>query len=670
MNMLPVFLASRFREFTDIRQNLRSAIDRANGWDMRAIDLNDDAVTSQSVWQRCREHVENADFMVLLMGDSYGEAMPGTEKSYTHLEYDHARRADSRTEVLVFCRGQTYDPPNKQIRFDMVREPRLAAWLRELETRHIIGYLAPELTPEQAAQQILWQLKDAVHRRTGGQVAGSPAESEAEDFGDLDFQDDQHDSVERLDARAASLRGVRLVDDELNQDPLTALLRPAAARAREQLQAAERAIRLGTYPVAIKHLRRALDEEPMNTMASYWLARLYYTVGRKERLDEILELTRMAALLAREEGRPFRQAASLILTAQATNTLGGQPKRALEYAREAVRAAPNYAQAHIEVARHQLTLGEIQHALDSVRTAHRIYPPSLREVQRDPHFRPLQSRIRDWRKGLRLRNLATARTVLETEAALQEHLSPSGTPVNLPDTASAGQAQQAARASALRQYALLSRAFTAVNEAEQVAEGKAEKLQVAREELKKAAWMWQQASPSDTRWQGVTIDAAVPASRVQQLLNRLLGTAPPPSRSVALSGQLWGQRASSNTAALEQRVRGWQRRVTELEAECRSASPSNSRLAEFVQFFEQRTLGVDISFLPFSDLADARVGSLVRYASDSRQITIGGQPRRVHFVDNMPNLSLLPAAPFSLYRCTAINTDSISLSRRLAYLPK
>jgi uncharacterized protein DUF4062 len=45
--------------------------------------------------------VDEADVYVLILGFRYGAVPPGAEKSYTHLEFDHARTTGKPTIVLL-----------------------------------------------------------------------------------------------------------------------------------------------------------------------------------------------------------------------------------------------------------------------------------------------------------------------------------------------------------------------------------------------------------------------------------------------------------------------------------------------------------------------------------------------------------------------------------------
>lgn len=378
-----IFIASRFGEFSLLRAALRERIDKMRG--LSAIDLNDGAVTDRPPLEECLYYVRHSEIMILLLGDTYGSLAPGHDKSFTHLEYEEAIRDGSSTRVLVFCIGRSYE--NACIRYS-TEEPRLAAWQRQVEANHTIGFIDPDRSPEDAAEEILRHLVRALHELTALRRADEAEEVSEEtaltgEVPDGTLPDEA--TVEWLDERIAQ-RSARLpLDDSAILDQTAATLFPAAVAAREQRIEAARALELGELGVAIRHLRRALEFQPLNIEANYWLARLYVALDRKERALEAMELAERAARAAEGAGLLARTAASHIIAARAAS-LAGRTHEAIALVQEAQRVMPTYSKVHIELARHQVTAGQVDAALRAIQTAFEIYPPSLDEVLNDPAF--------------------------------------------------------------------------------------------------------------------------------------------------------------------------------------------------------------------------------------------------------------------------------------------
>src|SRR5690606_10022130 len=180
--------------------------------------------------------------------------------------------------------------------------------------------------------------------------------------------------------------------NEWNGNPLEALLQPAAVAAQEQREEAARAISLRDYGLAVSHLKRAVEFKPLDMRSNYWLAQLYISLGRKDKLAEAEELADRAARIAAHDDLRVRAAAAYMLAARAA--LGADRREeGLRYATQAVEEAPWFARAHVELARQQVASGLIEQAVESIRTAYRSHSGSLKEVYGDPAFRSIRGRI-------------------------------------------------------------------------------------------------------------------------------------------------------------------------------------------------------------------------------------------------------------------------------------
>jgi hypothetical protein len=108
LNKTAVFLASRFEEFQELRELIKRKITDWPGKQLSAVDLNDGNVSHRPPLAECLGYLRRAEFMILLLGDTYGGLAPKSDKSFTHLEYEEAVREGSNTRVLVFCIGESY----------------------------------------------------------------------------------------------------------------------------------------------------------------------------------------------------------------------------------------------------------------------------------------------------------------------------------------------------------------------------------------------------------------------------------------------------------------------------------------------------------------------------------------------------------------------------------
>lgn len=382
-----VFIASRFHEFAELREHLRRKIADYPVVEFAPVDLNDGSVSHRPPLEKCLGFVRRSEFMILLVGDTYGSVAPSFSKSFTHLEYEEATRDGASTRVLVFMIGESYR--ERRIRYSA--NPAFAAWQNRLEARHTLGYLQPELSAEEKASRIFDQLLAALYEmRFGALSVDIDSEVGVDLFDSLSGETLDDSEVSALERRDAQLRGIELGD--ANDSMENPLLQPASVAAREQRLEASRAIALRDYGVAATHLKRAIEFKPLDMVANYWLAQLYVALGRKDRLSEAEELADRAARIASHDGLRIRAAAAYMLAARAA--LGAERREeGLRYASLAVEEAPWFARAHIELARQQTASELTEQAIDSIRDAYRYHADSLREVYGDPAFRHLRGRI-------------------------------------------------------------------------------------------------------------------------------------------------------------------------------------------------------------------------------------------------------------------------------------
>lgn len=384
-----IFLASRFEEFAELRRLLKGLITNYPVVHFSPIDLNDGNVSHRPPLVECLGYVRRAEFMILLLGDTYGSLAPKADKSFTHLEYEEAIKEGAGTRVLVFGIGENYR--GGRIRYSA--DERLACWQKQVEENHTVGFFDPETPSEVIAKSIFDRLLAALYEMRFGVLS-------VDDRGDI--PDDLFDALEDEslldDAEVSALeerntRGPSLADDRARfTNTLAAVTQPAAVAAQEQREEAQRALDIGEYGVAIRHLKRALEFKPLELISNYWLAQLYVALGRKEKAAEAMAMAERAGRIAERDALPYRASAAYVTAARAAR-LAGHSDDALGFSKQAVEVAPRFARAHIELARQHALCRENKAALESIRQAFSLYPKSLRDVFGDPVFRPMRKEI-------------------------------------------------------------------------------------------------------------------------------------------------------------------------------------------------------------------------------------------------------------------------------------
>lgn len=306
-----------------------------------------------------------------------------------------------------------------------------------------------------------------------------------------DIPDDLFDTIEDDslfdDAEISALeernaRGPSLVDDRARfSNTLAAVTQPAAVAALEQREEAQRALDIGEYGVAIRHLKRALEFKPLELISNYWLAQLYVALGRKEKASEAIEMAERAGRIAERDVLPYRASAAYVTAAKAAR-LAGQPDEAIGFARKAVEAAPRFARAHLELARQHVLRREHRAALDAIQHAFVLYPRSLREVFGDPVFRPMRKEIDALIQELKANIARDVTDLVRIEGEIAKLAGKTGVSNNLEEK-TISQLMEAGRQSSRRQYEHLCALVDEAEQKEQEIRAKATVLPPATQEL-------------------------------------------------------------------------------------------------------------------------------------------------------------------------------------------
>jgi hypothetical protein len=699
--MLPaktaVFIASRFEEFAELRTLLRRKIAEYPATQFAPIDLNDGRVSHHPPLTDCLAHVRRSEFMILLLGDEYGSAAPGSDKSFTHLEYDEAIREESGVRVLAFCIGEHYR--GRRIRFSDA-DSSLGKWQREIEKRHTVGFFEPEVSVEQMAQGILEALLSALYELRFGHLAVDAADQHRDLFDAVAYDQVVDDSeVTALEARSFELRGLSIVDDrEQFSEPLAALVRPAAVAAYEQREEARRAIKLADYGCAVTHLKRAIEHRPLDLMSNFWLAMLYVSLGRKHECLRARELSERAARIALNEGEQYRAAASYMLAARAAR-LTGHDDEALSYARLATDAAPRYAKARIELARCLVTKGDNATAMKEIGEAAGLYFPGLREVFIDPLFAPLRTRTNALIEKIRVQTVREAQDIVTSEARLAA-LTDQGTPEGLPDDAGRRLAMEVARASAARQHV---RVCTLVASAKGAVQNASSEQHRVEEEVSRIGEL-------------VASDRALLGTQ-ENYLAQLRGH---PARIAAnwaifaaIILMLWGafqwhegrvifgfltaafgcylayvgakgrRFRRRRLAAVRMKVQELTEKISEYNARRSAllsalahlqeiAAQSVTKARQALDLFEDSALSCSVRLLPFVSLFTCKRGDIVRILNGQLETFVRSSGRQVEIVDTLPrwfedDKDREPSGA-RLYKVTQVEPDRLVLSRAAAYI--
>jgi hypothetical protein len=394
-----VFISSRFEEFKELRIILSSKISNYPSLNLTAIDLNNDRVSSRPPLEESLLNLRRADFMILLVGDTYGETAPGFKKSYTQLEYYEAVKENSNVRIMVFFLGKSYNLENKRalpaenVTFDK--------WRKQLMDNHIIGFLDYMKTNEELADIIFEKFKDAFFELNFGQLA-------VETDDDLSFIDgdvnedilDTEDEADNLSHKNAEKTGKTIKEqNEIISDEFSAIKNPNTVAALENRNEAETAIELKEYSVAIRHLKKALDLKPLDYMSNYLLAKLYIAMGRKDKVTDIIDLSLRSAKIASYFNDDIRASLSYQFTSRGY-LLKNEFDEALKYADEAIETAQNYSRAYLEKARVYAAMKNFEGAVESIKRGYDYHPSIVIEAFKDPAFKDIKGDLKKFLKYL------------------------------------------------------------------------------------------------------------------------------------------------------------------------------------------------------------------------------------------------------------------------------
>lgn len=452
-----VFIASRFQELADVRRALRERIgEYGRRFQLVAMDLDDGAAGHRPPLAESLARLRRCRFMILLLGESYGDDAPGQSRSYTHLEHDAALAADGDIRVLAFAIGPSYAnrtmPPSG--------DPKLAAFRRQVSDAHTVGYFRGDEPPAEIAARIVNDLIAALcDLHFGLPDDGSTEGGDTVVTDDLP-EDDEVASLERLFGGTQAAEPGALTAAQ-------ALAEPARLAALEQCREAGDALAIGKLALARHHLGKALELRPLDIEANYSLARLGIAMGGRRRCAEAIgQLDIVRRLYARRE-QWFLVSHCLQLQSRAAMGVGDS-EAALALAEQACTVKPGYGRAHYEFAAILARNGQPQAAIKRLLRAIRLYFPLWRQARRDPVFAAITNAVdRSVARWIE-RERAITDAVHANECDIVRLVD--GGEAEVPPTANAPSPLRLARLSAAsigRQHAKLRQAWTRVAEAVQ-----------------------------------------------------------------------------------------------------------------------------------------------------------------------------------------------------------
>ncbi len=105
---IKVFLSSRFEEFKDLRKKIIEEFKSMHQLGIEIINLDDNKADIRSPLSRSLDNITESDYMIFLLGETYGSIQKQFNKSYIHLEYEKAISKNTKTKVLSYTIGDSY----------------------------------------------------------------------------------------------------------------------------------------------------------------------------------------------------------------------------------------------------------------------------------------------------------------------------------------------------------------------------------------------------------------------------------------------------------------------------------------------------------------------------------------------------------------------------------
>ncbi|MGI9597948.1 MAG: DUF4062 domain-containing protein [Acidimicrobiales bacterium] len=366
-----VFLASPFQDF----QELRRAIVRQSRHFLpvaaEIIDLDDGRARSASPSVVSIEQAREADVVVLMIGNSYGDPPPGHDKSYIHLEYEAARGGT----VLAF-RTLPKDASTSPA------DPRLNEFLDQVRTSCTIGEFRPddmlgavELILLSLGER-LKELDDAEQERNRNELASSRGLVLGRQIVSTRNNHWKNTEIGPLERRVFGQPRPRQANVESTN---------LVGRADDEWNEACRAFVVASADIAVLHLERAVELRPLDGGARFWLARLGLAEPPDIAKYEAVAGNAAVAAAALERSRISADRASLsyLVQAKALRALGDLANWKTAAERSAAVLESAYYEPHLELSYANTVLGDRAAAFESMRRAFSVSPLALNAARRE-----------------------------------------------------------------------------------------------------------------------------------------------------------------------------------------------------------------------------------------------------------------------------------------------
>ena len=422
-----IFIASRFEEFKDIRNQLATKINCYKF--MEAIDLNDNQASHGSPLAESLFHARKSEIMILLVGETYGSIPENESKSYTHLEYEEANKESSNTRILVICIGKSYE--GKNIRYSS--DPQMKKWQVELEKNHRLSKFGVDASLDDISEQIMIMLLSSLYELNPSEDLdlGQDEELYLDELKNDDENFLEDEEVAFLDNKKAETDGLttlHVIDETAEGFELLKI--PGKLAALEQKKEAQNAIELKDYYTAVKHLRKALELRPLDFESNYWLAKLYVVSAKKNLFYEIEEYLLRAAKIAEQEKNVFHASDCYQLIIQAA-IFSDKKHEGLKYIQLAEELTPNYARLYYEKAKFMLFFDSFPEAKVALTQAINIRIDTLKKVAKDPFFTQYKTVINEIKKDFQGHLHKSCYAISSQTNEIKKILDLETTPVNL-----------------------------------------------------------------------------------------------------------------------------------------------------------------------------------------------------------------------------------------------
>lgn len=389
---IQVIISYRFGEFTEYRDEIVKHIDALKVGDifgLEVLDYGDGHARHRPPQQVCPAGVRQSEFMILLLGDTYGELAPSSDVSHTHLEYREAIAPGSNTWVIPaiiseYSREHWGEHPL----------PEGATRFRdEVIQRHTVSMFVKSDDPRAVASSIVMSLQKEVAQWMRSAPDPDDESIEAEERSTIDAG--QVDDLER--------RQLARFDLDEPDYPYRETKGQVNDAADEHRRLAAAARLEGEPDVALHHIQQSLSCKPLQPKVQYELAMLY--LGRPSTRQELTNAESQLAQSARWFDRqqlPFWRSACLVGLARVQLALG--PPRsdlAVETCEQALARPQGYEHffkfraAHFEYARVLALVGKRDEALRELDTLGKRYPRYLAQASRDIAFGKIRTQINE-----------------------------------------------------------------------------------------------------------------------------------------------------------------------------------------------------------------------------------------------------------------------------------